>query len=112
MVLDNLSTHFRQYFDHVFGKCAANKLLRRGQLHYTPKQASWLKMAEIEILSHQGRDRRVEGRNRLQCEVMPGSRSATLHCEPSIGRSSVRAKIRSSFDIAFRNFRVNLLLHR
>lgn len=49
IVLDNLNTHFRKFFDDVLGKHAASKLLRRVQFHYTPKHASWLNMAEIEI---------------------------------------------------------------
>lgn len=49
----------------------ANKLLRRVQFHDTPKHASWLNMAEVEIgiLSRQCLDWRVESRHRLQCEV-------------------------------------------
>lgn len=71
LVLDNLNIHFRKCFDDVLGKRAATKLLRRVQFHYTPKHASWLNMAEIEIgvLSRQCLDRRVESQHRLQCEV-------------------------------------------
>lgn len=49
IVLDNLNTHFRTCFEEVLGLRAANKLLRRVVFHYTPKHASWLNMAEIEI---------------------------------------------------------------
>jgi len=71
LVLDNLNTHFRKCFDDVLGKRAATKLLRRVQFHYTPKHASWLNMAEIEIgvLSRQCLDRRVASRQLLQSEV-------------------------------------------
>lgn len=71
LVLENLNIHFRKCFDDVLGKRAATKLLRRVEFHYTPKQASWLNMAELEIgiLSRQCLDRRVENRNLLQCEV-------------------------------------------
>ncbi|SCC93352.1 transposase [Thiomonas sp. X19] len=71
LVLDNLNIHFRKCFDDVLGKRAATKLLRRVQFHDTPKHASWLNMAEIEIgvLSRQCLDRRVESQHRLQCEV-------------------------------------------
>lgn len=71
LVLDNLNIHFRKCFDDVLGKRAATELLRRVQFHYTPKHASWLNMAEIEIgvLSRQCLDRRIESRHRLQCEV-------------------------------------------
>ena len=49
LVLDNLNTHFRRCFDEVLGTKAAHRLLRRVEFHYTPKHASWLNMAEIEI---------------------------------------------------------------
>ena len=71
LVLDNLNTHFRKCFDDVLGKRAAAKLLRRVQFHYTPKHASWLNMAEIEIgiLSRQCLDRRIANRGLLESEV-------------------------------------------
>ena len=71
LVLDNLNIHFRKSFDDVLGKRAAAKLLRRVQFHYTPKHASWLNMAEIEIgiLSRQCLNRRIANRDLLQSEV-------------------------------------------
>lgn len=49
LVLDNLNTHFRSSFEQVLGRAAATALLRRVEFHHTPKHASWLNMAEIEI---------------------------------------------------------------
>jgi hypothetical protein len=49
LVLDNLNTHFQATFEEVMGPRAAAAFLRRVQFHYTPKHASWLNMAEIEI---------------------------------------------------------------
>lgn len=71
LVLDNLNTHFKKCFDDVLGTRAAAKLLRRVQFHYTPKHASWLNMAEIEIgiLSRQCLDRRIDNRQILRAEV-------------------------------------------
>jgi len=71
LVLDNLNTHFRKSFDDVLGRRAAGKLLRRVSFHYTPKHASWLNMAEIEIgiLSRQCLDRRIPTPRGLQSEV-------------------------------------------
>ena len=71
LVLDNLNTHFRKCFDDVLGVRAATKLLRRVEFHYTPKHASWLNMAEIEIgiLSRQCLDRRIDSREFLRSEV-------------------------------------------
>lgn len=61
LVMDNLNTHFRKCFDEVLGVKRAQKLLRRVEFHYTPKHASWLNMAEIEIgiLERQCLDRRL-----------------------------------------------------
>jgi hypothetical protein len=71
LVLDNLNAHFKKSFDDVLGERAAAKLRRRVQFHYTPKHASWLNMAEIEIgiLSRQCLDRRLGTRELLQSEV-------------------------------------------
>jgi hypothetical protein len=71
LVLDNLNIHFRKSFEDVLGKRAAAKLLRRVQFHHTPKHASWLNMAEIEIgiLTRQCLDRRIANPLALQHEV-------------------------------------------
>lgn len=71
LVMDNLNTHFRKCFEDVLGFKAAKKLLRRVVFHYTPKHASWLNMAEIEIgtLDRQCLDRRLPDRETIVTEV-------------------------------------------
>lgn len=71
LVMDNLNTHFRKCFEEVLGVKAAKALLRRVVFHYTPKHASWLNMAEIEIgiLDRQCLDRRLPDRATLTAEV-------------------------------------------
>jgi hypothetical protein len=71
LVLDNLNTHFRCCFEEVLGRSAARALLRRVQFHYTPKHASWLNMAEIEIsiLERQCLGRRVPDRASARREL-------------------------------------------
>lgn len=71
LVLDNLNTHFRKCFEQVLGVKLATALLRRVVFHYTPKHASWLNMAEIEIgiLDRQCLDRRLPDRETLTREV-------------------------------------------
>jgi cyanophycinase-like exopeptidase len=49
----------------------AHRILRRLESHFTPKHASWLNMAEIEIgvLRGQCLDRRIDHRERLEREI-------------------------------------------
>jgi len=77
LVLDNLNTHFKKCFGDVLGERAAAKLLRRVEFHHTPKHASWLNMAEIEIgiLNRQCLDRRIASRQSLQSEVDAGQQA-------------------------------------
>ncbi len=49
IVLDNLNTHFENSFYETFSKEDADEILSRVAFYYTPKHASWLNMAEIEI---------------------------------------------------------------
>ena len=72
LVLDNLNTHFRGSFEAVMGLEAATAFLARLEFHYTPKHASWLNMAEIEIgiLDRQCIGGRVADETRLRSEVL------------------------------------------
>ena len=49
IVLDNLNTHFEKSFYETFSVRETKRLLKRVEFVYTPKHASWLNMAEIEI---------------------------------------------------------------
>jgi hypothetical protein len=49
VVLDNLNTHDESAFHEAFDRDEAERLLNRIEFHYTPKHASWLNVAEIEI---------------------------------------------------------------
>lgn len=71
LVLDNLNTHFGKSFIETYGKQAAAKLLKRIKFHYTPKHASWLNMAEIEInvLSSQALKQRIPTEDRMAAIV-------------------------------------------
>lgn len=48
-VVDNLNTHNETAFTETFDKNEAERLLNKIEFHYTPKHASWLNVAEIEI---------------------------------------------------------------
>ena len=60
-VLDNFCTHNEASLYKAFSAQEARRLLRRLEFNYTPKQASWLNMAEIEIgnMNQQCLDRRI-----------------------------------------------------
>lgn len=72
VVLDNLNTHKRAALYHTFPPEEANRICKKLDFHYTPKHASWLNMAEIE-LSVFGRlclSKRIGDQKRLEIEVM------------------------------------------
>lgn len=49
LVMDNLNTHKEKSLIETFGQEQGKKIWSRFQVHYTPKHASWLNQAEIEI---------------------------------------------------------------
>jgi transposase len=89
VVMDNLSTHTPGSLSEAFSAEEAHRLLRRLELHFTPKHASWLNMAEIEIGVLKGPclSRRIEDRERLEREIAAWQR----------GRNIAAAKIQWMF---------------
>ena len=75
LVQDNLNTHNPSSFYEVFAAPEAFALSQRFEMVYTPKKASWLNMAEIELsaLSKQCLDRRIDQRSILAKEVLTWS---------------------------------------
>lgn len=71
LIQDNLSTHNPGSFYKVFSPEEAYELASRFEFHYTPKKASWLNMAEIELsaISKQCLDRRIATQEELKREV-------------------------------------------
>lgn len=71
LVADNLNTHFATSFYETFSKSQANKLLRRIEFYYTPRHASWLNMAELEIniMDRQCTGGRIASKEQLKQEV-------------------------------------------
>jgi len=49
LITDNLNTHKGKAFYETFSKDEAERILSKIEFHYTPKHASWLNAAEIEI---------------------------------------------------------------
>jgi len=71
LVLDNLNTHKLSVLYHVYPPDEARRLYTRFEVHYTPKHASWLNIAECElsVLSRQCLDRRIDSQEFLVNEV-------------------------------------------
>ena len=71
LVMDNLNTHTVGSLYATFSPEEAERLSRKLEIHYTPKHASWLDMAEIElsVLSRQCLDRRIGSQQELEQEV-------------------------------------------
>jgi len=71
LVADNLNTHFEKSFYETFTKAEAKRILSRIEFYYTPKHASWLNMAEIEIniLEAECLDRKIGSIDILTREV-------------------------------------------
>lgn len=71
LVQDNLNTHNPSSFYETFPAAEAFVLAQRFEMVYTPKKASWLNMAEIELsaLSKQCLDRRIAEIDTLDKEV-------------------------------------------
>jgi hypothetical protein len=71
LTLDNLNTHQAAALYEAFPPAEARRLLKKLEFHYTPKHASWLNMAEIELSVLQGQclDRRIPDQETLVNEV-------------------------------------------
>ena len=71
LVTDNLSTHKEKSFHDTFSKDEAERIMNKIELHYTPRHASWLNAAEIEIsvMDVECTGRRIGDRETLTREV-------------------------------------------
>ena len=71
VVLDNLNTHTASALYETFPPEEARRILRKLEFHYTPRHASWLNIAEIElsIVSRQCLNRRIADMPTLQREL-------------------------------------------
>jgi len=71
LVCDNLNTHGIASLYEAFPAEEAHRLARRLELHHTPRNGSWLNVAEIElsVLSRQCLDRRIGSAKDLRTEI-------------------------------------------
>jgi len=71
VVSDNLNIHKEKAFYEAFSEDEAKKILKKIEFYYTPKHASWLNAAEIEIsvMDEDCTDRRIGDIGMLANEV-------------------------------------------
>lgn len=81
LVLDNLNTHFEKPFREILDPTQADRLLKRIEFHHTPKHASWLNQAEIEIqaLSTQCLSQSISTFQTMQHQVAVWTRERNLN---------------------------------
>ena len=89
LVMDNLNTHTIGSLYDTFEPQEAERLRRKLEIHYTPKHASWLNMAEIElsVLARQCLGNAWKHNTRCRSKRTPGNNSAIKNRSPSIGAS-------------------------
>lgn len=71
LVMDNLNTHKPASLYKVFPPAEARRIIKRLEIHYTPKHGSWLDIAEIElnVMTRQCLSRRIENIDLLRREL-------------------------------------------
>jgi len=71
LITDNLNIHSKKAVLEILGEEKGKKVNDRIEWHYTPKHASWLNMAEIEInaLSNQCLKRKISSFQKMQKQV-------------------------------------------
>ena len=72
LVMDNLNTHVISSFYKAFEPEKARNLVKKLDIHYTPKHGSWLNIAEvaISVLAKQCLDRRIPTIEKLNREIL------------------------------------------
>ena len=81
LVMDNLNTHNEKAFYRAFSRDEAERILDQIEFHYTPKHASWLNAAEVEInvMDIECTDRRISDMNILAHEVAAWTKRRNDH---------------------------------
>ena len=71
LVMDNLNTHKPASLYKVFPPEEARRIIKKLEIHYTPKHGSWLNIAEIElnVMTSQCLSRRIASIDVLRSEL-------------------------------------------
>lgn len=71
LVMDNLNTHKPASLYKKYPPEEARRIIKKLEIHYTPKHGSWLDIAEIElnVMTRQCLSRRIESIDILRSEL-------------------------------------------
>lgn len=71
LVMDNLNIHKAASLYKKYPAAEARRIIKRLEIHYTPKHGSWLDIAEIElnVMTRQCLSRRIDDIGRLRTEL-------------------------------------------
>ncbi|UYJ42152.1 MAG: IS630 family transposase [Lachnospiraceae bacterium] len=71
LVMDNLNTHKPSSLYKRYSPEEARRIIKKLEIHYTPKHGSWLDVAEIElnVMTRQCLNRRISDIEQLRCEL-------------------------------------------
>ena len=71
LVMDNLNTHKAASLYKKYPAEEARRIIKRLEIHYTPKHGSWLDIAEIElnVMTRQCLSRRIDNIGELRTEL-------------------------------------------
>ena len=71
LVMDNLNTHKPASLYKKYPPEEARRIIKKLEIHYTPKHGSWLNIAEIElnVMTRQCLARRIESIDKLRSEL-------------------------------------------
>ena len=91
LVMDNLNTHKPASLYKKYPPEEARRIIRKLEIHYTPKHGSWLDIAEIElnVMTRQCLSRRIESIDTLRSEL------ATWEHERNNRRATVNWQFRT-----------------
>lgn len=82
LVMDNLNTHKPSSLYKIFEPEEARRILRKLEIHYTPKHGSWLDIAEIElnVMTRQCLSRRINSIENLRKELQAWENERNISC--------------------------------
>ncbi len=84
--MDNLNTHKAASLYKAFPPSEARRIIKRLEIHYTPKHGSWLDMAEIElnIMTRQCLSRRISTLDKLKHFQTGDAREKLISLYPTL----------------------------